>query len=794
MANDEDTCAVCHADVPKPKNPIIFCDGTDCNIAVHKRCYGVGSVPKGDWFCQRCECKLKKKPTNVICCSVQTGAFKYTVVPGGFMHVVCAMWNKTIDHTSEIYAVDKQDLNVNECDICHETTGLCIKCQHHDCSSRYHVTCAIESGHLTPASSVPDKFKFYCQSHQPVTSNRRTSTSKSATAKSSAMKKRRRGNQYITSDDDDDNDDVSEGDEDDENDDDHNNMNGGDPSKDDDEEMGDDDDDDDDDAEADDDDEEHDDEDSDDDMGLTPRKRNKKKSATSSSLSNKRRATGTSPTATQRKGPLKLFLDDQNSSDDDMGTTSIKNKGPTNRHRQESIDVDVKKEPSPTNSSAANNGAGGVLSLPERLKAKRNKMEISKPSPPSPMLKKSSVASSNNSPSLALDLNKPSGSGGSGSSGGTYTTTNTSNTISSLASIPKPATSTNSKPSIPAFSSSGPAGSAALHTESAHSISSSSTIPLPSSTPLAPTSSPSLTPAISSSSSSTSSSTSSPSTHMNGAAKQKLPNKTHLTTSSPKSSFNGINNGNNNPRSGNTASLSPSMSSSNASLSSIQSNKIKPPGISNNNISSNLSSNSNSNNNISNKPSNTTKVKDLDEIQNDIRAQRRPNSNTSMDMNNGNNGLHRNSIIMDRKNSQQQPGMDMMQLNMMKSTILEAVESAMAARSAAAAPPPPIPVPDLATIQQLQSKLQIADREIQRINAELRRASEFKKNVADVFEGLNIQLPGTSRPLPPGKMQTHVEEYINDIKNVLLRSGPVTDKTRDRVANFVEETIKDDAF
>ncbi|ORZ08676.1 hypothetical protein BCR42DRAFT_141799 [Absidia repens] len=779
MANDEDTCAVCHTDLPKPKNPIIFCDGTDCNIAVHKRCYGVGSVPKGDWFCQRCECKLKKKPTNVICCSVQTGAFKYTVVPGGFMHVVCAMWNKAIDHTSEIYAVDKQDLNVNECDICHETTGLCIKCQHHDCSSRYHVTCAIDSGHLTPASSVPDKFKFYCQSHQPVTSNRRTSTSKSASAKSSTMKKRRRGNQYITSDDDGDDDDVSEAGEDDEDDDDHNNMSGGDPSKDDDEEMGDDDDDDDDDDDADDGDEEHDDEDSDDDMGLTPRKRNKKKSATSSTLSNKRRATGASPTATQRKGPLKLFLDDQNSSDDDMGTTSnstsIKSKGPTNRHHQDSLDMDVKKEPSPTTSSAANS-AGGVLSLPERLKAKRNKMEISKPNPPSPMLKKSSVASSNNNPSLALDLNKPSGSSGSGNSGGTYATSNTSNTISSLASIPKPATSTTSKSGIPTFSSSGPTGSATLHTESAHSISSS--------TPLAPTSSPSLTPAISSSS------TSQPS-HMNGLAKQKLPNKTHLTTSSPKSNFNGINNGNNNPRSGNTASLSPSMSS-NASLSSIQSNKAKPPGISNNNTSNSISSNSNSSNNINNKPSNTTKVKDLDEIQNDIRAQRRPNSNTSMDINNGNNGLHRNSIIMDRKNSQQQSGMDMMQLNMMKSTILEAVESAMAARSAAA--PPPIPVPDLATIQQLQSKLQIADREIQRINAELRRASEFKKNVADVFEGLNIQLPGTSRPLPPGKMQTHVEEYINDIKNVLLRSGPVADKTRDRVANFVEETIKDDAF
>ncbi|KAI8089713.1 uncharacterized protein BX664DRAFT_140084 [Halteromyces radiatus] len=158
MANDEDTCAVCHADRPGPKNPIIFCDGRDCNIPVHKRCYGVGSVPKGDWFCQRCECKLKKKPTNVICCPMQTGAFKYTIIPGGFMHVVCAMWNKNIDHTSQLYAVNKRQLDVDvslikihfflfshtlfffvcflyqECDICHKTKGLCIKCQRPGCS------------------------------------------------------------------------------------------------------------------------------------------------------------------------------------------------------------------------------------------------------------------------------------------------------------------------------------------------------------------------------------------------------------------------------------------------------------------------------------------------------------------------------------------------------------------------------------------------------------------------------------------------------------------------------------
>jgi hypothetical protein len=96
----------------------------------------------------------------------------------------------------------------------------------------------------------------------------------------------------------------------------------------------------------------------------------------------------------------------------------------------------------------------------------------------------------------------------------------------------------------------------------------------------------------------------------------------------------------------------------------------------------------------------------------------------------------------------------------------------------------------LATIQQLQSKLQVAEREIARITNELRRASEFKKNVADIFEGLNIQVPGTSR----GRMDNQIEGIVVDIKNMLLRSGPVNDKERDRMTSFAEDIIKDGSF
>ncbi|KAI8339892.1 hypothetical protein BC941DRAFT_468172 [Chlamydoabsidia padenii] len=775
MASDEDTCAVCHADRPGPKNPIIFCDGRDCNIPIHKRCYGVSAIPKGDWFCQRCECKLNKKPTNVICCPMQTGAFKYTVIPGGFMHVVCAMWNKRIDHTSEIYAVDKKDIGAEECDICHETTGLCIQCQHPDCSSKYHVTCAIESDYLTPASSVTDKFVFYCPTHQPPTRRSSKSGNTKATRRTPLALPRRRKRQDTTSDEED-----SISDEDDDEDDDEDGDNGdgehANSDVDEDEEMGDDNEDDDHEDQGNDgNDNEDDDEDSDDDMGLTTRKRNKSKA--SSTLSSKRRVTSTT---NQRKGPLRLFLDDQNSSDDDMGTTNSnatqKNKLTTQR-QQDSTDIDIKKESSPTNSS--------VLSLPERLKAKRHKMEISsKPGskqPTSPIIKKSPNLSS---PSLALNLNKPSSS--------TFTPTSNSNNSPSSSLNSKTALSSIKSTNSPNFSGSSTSSTSGLQSDSPNT--SAITTSILSSSSTVPTSMPSPS--------------QSTQQYLNGSTKQKLPNKAHLnnntsitqppptsslpsttattttsttstsissSTSSPKSNFNGngIINGNGNHRNTNPTATSTPMSSSANTL--AQPAK-KLPGVNNN------SSSSNNNNNGGNRPTNT-KVKDLDEIQNDIRAQKRQNSSGGMEMNNGtNNGLYR---MMDRKNSQ--PGFDMSHLNMMKTMIHEAVDTALAGRSA----PPPIPVPDLATIQQLQSKLQVAEREIARITNELRRASEFKKNVADIFEGLNIQ---PQRSIPPGKMEAHIEGLVVDIKNMLLRSGPVNDKERDRMATFAEEIIKDGPF
>jgi len=54
-ASEDIACKVCAGLDSKKQNPIIICDG--CEYAVHKKCYQVSAIPKGNWFCK--DCKLK---------------------------------------------------------------------------------------------------------------------------------------------------------------------------------------------------------------------------------------------------------------------------------------------------------------------------------------------------------------------------------------------------------------------------------------------------------------------------------------------------------------------------------------------------------------------------------------------------------------------------------------------------------------------------------------------------------------------------------------------------------------
>ena len=50
--DDEIACNVCFALDGEDGNEMIFCDA--CDVCVHQACYGVQSIPEGDWLCRTC--------------------------------------------------------------------------------------------------------------------------------------------------------------------------------------------------------------------------------------------------------------------------------------------------------------------------------------------------------------------------------------------------------------------------------------------------------------------------------------------------------------------------------------------------------------------------------------------------------------------------------------------------------------------------------------------------------------------------------------------------------------------
>lgn len=59
-------------------------------MAVHQACYGIVSVPKGPWYCQKCE--SQERPTRLRCelCPNRDGALKKTDT-ASWVHVVCGI-------------------------------------------------------------------------------------------------------------------------------------------------------------------------------------------------------------------------------------------------------------------------------------------------------------------------------------------------------------------------------------------------------------------------------------------------------------------------------------------------------------------------------------------------------------------------------------------------------------------------------------------------------------------------------------------------------------------------------
>ncbi|XP_060809891.1 protein AF-10 isoform X2 [Amyelois transitella] len=173
-------CCVCSDERGWPDNPLVYCDGNGCTVAVHQACYGIVTVPTGPWYCRKCESPETKGKVRCELCPSKSGALKRTDT-GGWAHVVCALYipevrfgNVTSMEPIVLRLIPPERYN-KTCYICQDlgkshraTAGACMQCNKSGCKQPFHVTCAQALGLLCEeAGNYLDNVKYcgYCQHH-----------------------------------------------------------------------------------------------------------------------------------------------------------------------------------------------------------------------------------------------------------------------------------------------------------------------------------------------------------------------------------------------------------------------------------------------------------------------------------------------------------------------------------------------------------------------------------------------------------------------------------------------------
>ncbi|XP_004915491.1 protein AF-10 isoform X5 [Xenopus tropicalis] len=173
-------CCVCSDERGWAENPLVYCDGHGCNVAVHQACYGIVQVPTGPWFCRKCESQERAARVRCELCPHKDGALKRTD-NGGWAHVVCALYIPEVQFANVstmepivLQSVPHERYN-KTCYICDEqgreskaATGACMTCNKHGCRQAFHVTCAQLAGLLCEEEgNGADNVQYcgYCKYH-----------------------------------------------------------------------------------------------------------------------------------------------------------------------------------------------------------------------------------------------------------------------------------------------------------------------------------------------------------------------------------------------------------------------------------------------------------------------------------------------------------------------------------------------------------------------------------------------------------------------------------------------------
>jgi len=73
-------CCVCADDSGYSDNQLVYCDGHECLVAVHQGCYGIITVPEGNWYCKVCEFKLNAATTTTTTTTSKENSTEHIVI------------------------------------------------------------------------------------------------------------------------------------------------------------------------------------------------------------------------------------------------------------------------------------------------------------------------------------------------------------------------------------------------------------------------------------------------------------------------------------------------------------------------------------------------------------------------------------------------------------------------------------------------------------------------------------------------------------------------------------------
>ncbi|KAF8357700.1 zfp-1 [Pristionchus pacificus] len=192
-------CCVCSDENGWNGNPLVYCDGPDCEVAVHQGCYGILEVPEGEWLCAKCQIasangtskangvdhrngnSLASPITHPRCdlCPFGYGALKRTN-KNSWAHVICALYIPEVKfgdvHSMDPVILDDvpQDRFDRTCYLCEDEgaprsakVGACMNCNRPGCKKSFHVTCAQRRGLLCEEGGASKNVKYcgYCAHH-----------------------------------------------------------------------------------------------------------------------------------------------------------------------------------------------------------------------------------------------------------------------------------------------------------------------------------------------------------------------------------------------------------------------------------------------------------------------------------------------------------------------------------------------------------------------------------------------------------------------------------------------------